>query len=203
MNPSLLQDLWLPIVVSAVVVFIASAVIWMALPIHKNDTKALPDANGVMNALRPFNIPPGIYAFPSCNAYEGGFKNPEFQKAWEAGPRGMLNLWPAQLGMGKNLALMFVFDLVVGLFVAYLASIALTKGAGFGDVFQVCGTAAIMGYALGTFPHAVWENKPPRVIGLNLLDGVIYGALTGLVFAFMWPPAAGAVETIQNALPGR
>lgn len=201
MNVSLLQDLWMPIVVAAVLVFVASAILWMALPFHKGDWKSLPDEGGFMSTLRPLNLPTGLYAFPNCHTAKGGFKDPEFQRKWEAGPRGTINLWPANLSMGKNLFLMFVFDLVVGVFVAYLAAVTITTGADFMKVFQICGTAAIMGYALGTVPHAIWDNKPPRTIALCVMDGVIYGLITGAVFAWMWPDAAGAVETIRQPLP--
>ena len=39
-----LIDLWLPILVAAVIVWFASALIWMAMPHHKKDIKKLPDA---------------------------------------------------------------------------------------------------------------------------------------------------------------
>lgn len=38
-----LSALWLPILLSAVIVFVASSIIHMAIPIHKNDYRQLPD----------------------------------------------------------------------------------------------------------------------------------------------------------------
>lgn len=201
MDMSLFQSLWLPTLVSAVVVFIASSIIWMALPLHKKDWKTLPDEAGFMRAVGAMNISPGVYAFPNCHDAPGGGKSEEFKKKWEAGPTGMINIWPPKFPFGRNLILMFVFNLVVGTLTAYIASLALHKGEGFSQVFQVCGTAAIMGYALGTFPHAIWEGKPPRTIALNLLDGVIYGLLTGAVFGWMWPAAPTVGDVINSVVP--
>jgi hypothetical protein len=167
MDTNLFTSLWLAVLVSAVVVFIASSIIWMVLPLHKKDWKTLPDEDGFMRALGAMNIPPGLYSFPNCAAVEGGYKNEAFQKKWEAGPKGFISVWPAKVSMGTNLALMFVFNVVVGVFVAYMASMALSRGEGFSQVFQVCGTAAVMGYALGGFPGALWDGKPPRAIAVS------------------------------------
>ena len=48
-----LSTLWLPILVSAVFVFIASYLLWMALPFwHRKDYKKLPDEGAVLGALK-------------------------------------------------------------------------------------------------------------------------------------------------------
>jgi len=43
--------LWLPILVSAVVVFFVSAIIWMAMPWHKSDFSKTSDEEGARAAL--------------------------------------------------------------------------------------------------------------------------------------------------------
>ena len=58
------MSLWLPILLSAVVVFVASSIIHMVLPYHRSDFKKLPDEEGVMGALRKSAVPPGDYVFP-------------------------------------------------------------------------------------------------------------------------------------------
>jgi hypothetical protein len=60
--------LWLPILVSAVVVFVASSVIHMVLGYHAGDVKALPKEDETMAALRKFAIPPGDYAMPRAGS---------------------------------------------------------------------------------------------------------------------------------------
>ena len=57
-------SLWLPILLSAVIVFIASSIIHMLLKYHRSDFGRVPSEDEVMDALRPFNIPPGDYVIP-------------------------------------------------------------------------------------------------------------------------------------------
>ena len=54
-----LTMLWLPILLSAVIVFVVSSLIHMASPWHKNDYPQVPNEDQVRNALRPLAIPPG------------------------------------------------------------------------------------------------------------------------------------------------
>ena len=43
--------LWLPILLSAVIVFVASSILHMVLPIHKSDYRKLPEEERVRDAL--------------------------------------------------------------------------------------------------------------------------------------------------------
>ena len=54
-----LHSLWLPILLSSVIVFVVSSIIHMALPWHNSDYPKVPNEDKVMDALRPFAIPPG------------------------------------------------------------------------------------------------------------------------------------------------
>jgi len=58
-------SLWLPILLSAVAVFLVSSVIHMVFQYHKNDFVKLPSEDEVMDDLRKANIPPGEYHFPT------------------------------------------------------------------------------------------------------------------------------------------
>ena len=59
-----LTELWLPIVLAAVFVFIASSVIHMVLPIHKSDVKKMKNEDQVLEAMRANGVEPGNYMFP-------------------------------------------------------------------------------------------------------------------------------------------
>ena len=52
-------SLWMPIVVSGVLVFFISSFIHMVLPYHNTDFRKLPDEDGVFTALQDLSIPPG------------------------------------------------------------------------------------------------------------------------------------------------
>ena len=75
---TVLQSLWLPILASAVFVFIVSSIIHMALPWHKGDFRKIPSEDQVMDALRPLNIPRGDYMVPRPHNMND-MKTPEFK----------------------------------------------------------------------------------------------------------------------------
>ncbi|MCW9095642.1 MAG: hypothetical protein OQJ74_07355, partial [Ignavibacteriaceae bacterium] len=60
-------SLWLPILLSAVAVFILSSIIHMVLGYHKNDFSTLPNEKQVLDDLRKHNLPEGDYSFPRPN----------------------------------------------------------------------------------------------------------------------------------------
>ncbi len=88
-----LNLLWLPIVVSAVFVFIASSIIHMVLPWHKNDYPKMPREDEVLDALCPFAIPPRDYMVPRPARRED-LKPQEFQEKLNKGPVMVVSVWP-------------------------------------------------------------------------------------------------------------
>ena len=80
-----LSALWLPILLSAVFVFIASSVLHMATPWHKNDYRSVPQEEQVTAALRPLAIPPGDYMVPRPKSMEQ-MRSPEFAEQMRQGP---------------------------------------------------------------------------------------------------------------------
>ncbi len=190
-----LTELWLPILVSSVLVFIASALAWMVSPHHKQYWKGLPTEGGFLEALLANYTPPGQYMFPFCGDHKAAreaMKDPEKKKKWEAGPHGALYLRAAAPNMGKAMGFTFVFYLVVGVFVAYLGNLSLGEDPGYLQVFQVTGCAAVMAYALGFIPGAIWFGKTMRSTVMDVMDGIVYGLLTAGTFGWLWPSAAGA-----------
>ena len=73
----LIHELWLPILVSTVLVFAASNLVWMVLPHHKSDTRALPDESTVLDALGKQGLRPGLYRFPWARSM-AEMKDPAF-----------------------------------------------------------------------------------------------------------------------------
>ena len=51
-------SLWLPVLLSAAAAFAASTVIHMLLGYHSRDYKKAPDEDGLLEALRGFDLPP-------------------------------------------------------------------------------------------------------------------------------------------------
>jgi hypothetical protein len=121
-------SLWLPILLSAIAVFVASSVIHMFLGYHANDYKRLPDEDAAADALRPLAIPPGDYAIPHSSSMKE-MQSDEYKQRMERGPVAFMTVLPSgQIRMGKMLGTWFVYCLIVVSFAAYVAGRA--RGAG-------------------------------------------------------------------------
>ena len=67
--------LWLPILLSAIIVFVASSIMHMLLPYHRSDYRQLPDEDKVLAVLRGAGLTRGLYVFPHCT--HKNMKSPE------------------------------------------------------------------------------------------------------------------------------
>lgn len=178
-----LMQLWLPILVSAVFVFIASNILWMALPWHRKDYKKLPDESGVVKAVA--GTASGQYIFPHV---DWKYVNAEQKEAIMSGPGGLMIVRnPYRFSLGPSLALFFLYNLVISFFVGYLASHSLAAGAHYLAVFRIVGTAGILAYSFGQISDSIWYGKPWSITIKFMIDGVIYGLLMAGTFGWLWP----------------
>lgn len=181
-----LTALWLPILLSAVVVFIASSIIHMALPWHAKDFRKFPAEDAVLDALRPFDLAPGEYVAPLAESM-AQMNSPEFKAKIERGPRVMLTVRGGVDSMPRNLALWFVYLIVVGIFAGYAAGLALAPGADYMIVFRATSTVAFAGYALALWQNVIWYARGLGYTLRTTIDGLVYALLTGGVFGWLWP----------------
>jgi hypothetical protein len=184
--------LWLPILLSAVIVFVASSIIHMVLPWHKHDYAKLPDEDGTLDALGRLSIPPGEYMFPSPGGDMKVMRSDAFKAKMLKGPVGMINIFPPlpesnPLGMGRQLTQWFVYCLVVGVFAAYIAGRALQPGADYLQVQRFAGCTAFVGYTLALWQRSIWYRQPWSIVLKDTVDGLVYGLLTGGTFGWLWP----------------
>jgi len=180
-------SLWLPILVAAVLVFVASSVIHMVLNYHMSDFAKLPNEDAVMDALRKFDIPPGDYVMP-CPADSKDMRSPEFVAKTERGPVGFFTiLLHGGWQMGSSLAQWFAYCLLVGIFAAYLTGRAIGPGAGHLEVFRFAGTVAFVGYGLALLQNSIWMKRSWSATGKSVFDGLVYGLLTAGTFGWLWP----------------
>lgn len=183
---SFLAHLWLPILLSAVIVFVASSIIHMVLPYHRSDYKKVPDEDKVMASLRSAGLTRGLYVFPHCTPNE--MKSPENVAKYNQGPVGMMTIYP--LGppvMPKFLGQWFGYCLTISFFVAYLAAHTIPSGLRYLAVFRVVGTAAFLAYGLGNLVNGIWRGQPWSVVIKEVIDGLIYSLLTAGTFGWLWP----------------
>jgi hypothetical protein len=181
-----LAALWLPILLSAVIVFIASSIMHMVLPYHKSDVRQLPDEDKLLAALRGAELQRAIYVFPYCNPKD--MKSPAMQEKYKQGPIGMLTVFPpGPPVLPKFLAQWFAYCLVIGLVVAYLAWHTVAPGAPHRHVFRVAGTAAFLAYGLGNLSNGIWKGQPWSNVSKEVADGLVYALLTAGTFSCLWP----------------
>lgn len=180
--------LWLPILVAAVLVFFGSSIIHMFLPYHRTDFAKVPDEDGVMDAMRAFNIPAGDYVIPRAGSPEA-MKSEEFQEKARRGPVWFMTVLPAgdPFAMGSQLAQWFVYCIIVGFFAAYITGRAVAPGADYLSVFRFAGCTAFIGYSLAHMQRSIWYKQAWSTTLKNMFDGLVYGLLTAGSFAWLWP----------------
>ncbi len=179
--------LWLPILVAAALVFVASSFIHMVLTYHKADTGPMPDEATVMDALRPFKIAPGDYVMP-CAGTTKKMRSPDFVERSNAGPVAFVTVLPnGPMAIGKSLAQWFVYSLLVGAIAGYVAGIALAPGTDYRVVFRIVSTVAFAGYALALMQNTIWYYRGWGFTLRTMFDGLVYALLTAGAFAWLWP----------------
>lgn len=182
-----LADLWLPILVSALFVFVVSSVLHMLIPIHKGDFAKLPGEADLLAAMRGQNVKPGSYMFP-CAASMKEMGTPGHTEKMNQGPVGYMTVVPnGQMAMGKYLTWWFLYSILIGVFVGYIAAFSLAPGAHYMEVFRVTGTIAILGYATGNIVDSIWKGVSWTITAKFLFDGLMYGLVTAGTFGWLWP----------------
>lgn len=181
------MSLWLPLLLSAVVVFFASAIMHMALTYHKSDYRPLPDEDRITDALRSANLTRGpAYFFPYCSMKD--LKSEAMIEKFNRGPVGMMTiLHTGPPAMGKNLIQWFLYCVVISFFTAYLASRTLAPGAAFMAVFRVISIPALLGYGAAHAQESIWNGRSWAVTFKHLFDSLVFAALTAATFAWLWP----------------
>ncbi len=180
-----ISSLWLPIVGSTVVVFIASFLAWMVLPHHRSDWSKLEDEEDVRAALK--GVPAGEYSFPHAATSEE-WKSSEWQEKAKAGPNGFMSITPPGLpNMGSRLGQWAVYCLVISVCVAYVTGRTLAPGAHYLGVFRVAGTVAFLAYSAAHIPGAIWMGHGWGRTLKDVMDGFVYGLLTAGMFGWLWP----------------
>lgn len=182
-----LTALWIPIVLSAVIVFIASSIMHMVLPYHKSDYRKLPNEDKALNGLRGEALAPGTYHFPHCASHKD-MNSPEYVDKLKRGPVGLVTIMPSgPINMGKHLGLWFAFCLAISFMTAYLTGRTVPVGATYLAVFRVAGTAAFLGYAASHLSDSIWKGQLWSTTIKHVFDGLIYACLTAGTFGWQWP----------------
>ena len=180
-------SLLIPIVLSAVIVFVVSSIIHMASPWHRNDYPKLPNEDQLRSVLRPLNIPPGDYMIPRPTGKEE-MRSPEFAEKVRQGPNMVVTFLPnGPFSMKSNLVQWFLYALVVSVFAAYVAGRALPPGSPYLSVFRFVGVTAFIAYSVALWQMSIWYRRSWAITAKASVDGLIYALLTAGTFGWLWP----------------
>jgi hypothetical protein len=179
-----LSLLWLPVLVSAVFVFVASNILWMALPFwHRSDYGKLTEEKAVLDALS--STKSGQYIVPCADWRK---LTPEQKAEMQRGPNAMMVVRnPGTFNFPKTLTLWFLYTVLISIFVGYVTGLARPVGTPYLEVFRVAGAAAVLAYAFRTISEGIWYGKPWKIVIKETIDGTVYSLLTAGAFGWLWP----------------
>ena len=178
-------SLWIPIVLSAVLVFVLSAASHMVLPWRKGEWGRITDFAALQAAVK--DLPPGMYAFPAAPSPKEQM-TPEWMERWSRGPSGWLTVAPRRpIEMGRNMALSFLVFLGVSFMAAYVGAHALGLHAHYRPVFRLVGTVGTLSFGVGSIFNSIWYHRPWRAYLADAFDAVLFGLVMAGVFGWLWP----------------
>ena len=179
--------LWLPILLSAVIVFVISSILHMVFPYHRSDFAQVPNEDDVMDSLGKFTIPPGEYVIPFAGSSKER-SSPEFLEKMKKGPLAFMTVMtPGPPAMGKSLGQWFLYSVVVGIFAAYVVGRLVGPGADSVTIFRFTGAIAFAGYTLALWQNSIWYKRKWSTTLKSTFDGLLYSFGTGAAFAWLWP----------------
>ncbi|MEO0576452.1 MAG: hypothetical protein AAF004_13390 [Pseudomonadota bacterium] len=182
--------LWLPILLSTILAWIASMLIHMLLKYHDKDYQPLSNEDEVSAAIRNGNPGKGIHTLPFCVDMKA-MGDPAVQAKFAKGPVAMLTIFDNGMpNMAKLVPQQILFFLFGMTLIGYAASLALQPGTDYLVVFRFVSTAAFLTYGWANIPFSIWYGHPWGVTARFMADAFIYAFLTAGVFAWLWPGAA-------------
>ena len=179
--------LWLPILLSAVFVFVLSSLVHMVFGYHANDYKKLPNEDGIADALRKASIPDGSYMLPRAASMKD-FGSPEHQAKIMKGPNAMITIWGGtKPSMAGPMIQWFFFTILIGVLTAYVTGRAVAPDAHYLTVFRFAGSVSFIAYAMGSWPESIWYKRPWSTTLKGTFDALLYGLVTAGTFGWLWP----------------
>ncbi len=182
-----LLSLWLPILLSAVVVFIISSLVHMVIKWHASDYGFFANEDAIRDAIRTANPAPGRYVIPQCKEMKD-MATPEMQKKYLEGPVGHVTILPNGVpNLGKYLGTWFLWSLVIAAVAAFLASRLIPLDHAFArSAAKLVGAITFIAHGFGTVTESIWTGRPWSQSVKYLLDAALYAIGSGLVFLWLW-----------------
>ena len=180
-----LMQLWIPILATAVFIFIASSLIHMVFKWHNSDYKKLGNEDVVRAALR--GTPPGQYSMPHCVGMKE-MQSEEMKAKFIEGPIAMVTVRKnGMVNMGATLLQWFLLSLVIAALAGCLAREAYAATSDAQAAGYLVGMVSFLAYSAGSVTLGIWMAKPWGAVLKDLLDGLIYGVISACTFMWLWP----------------
>ncbi|HVG86976.1 MAG TPA: hypothetical protein VM820_20810 [Vicinamibacterales bacterium] len=181
-----IMELWIPILVGGLAVFVMSALVWTVLPHHRKEWRKLPNEEQVADAIRAGNVTPGLYHLPHMNDMKE-MGSPEGIAKMNRGPLVYMTVAPTGMPtMGPMMAKSAIASIIIATFVAYVAWHSLPAGSEYLQVFRIVSAVGFMTYCLGSIPESIWFARPWSSFFLQAFDALLYGLVLGGVFGWLW-----------------
>jgi len=183
-----LLSLWLPILLSAVVVFVISSLIHMVFKWHNPEYRGFSNEDAVRDAIRTGNPSPGQYVLPYCKEMKE-LGTEAMKQKYQEGPVGFVTLTQSgSPNMGKSFVAWFLMSIIVGAIGAFIATQLFgLDPARARAAAKLVGAVTFLSYGMGTIAESVWMGRTWTASAKFLLDAALYGIGSGLVFFWLWP----------------
>jgi hypothetical protein len=183
-----LASLWLPIVLSTVVVYVISCLVHMLFKWHAGDYAGLPNEDAVRDVLRAGNPAQGKkYVVPYCSDMKE-MGTEAMKKKYQEGPNAILVFGPKGVpNMAKPLGLWFLWALAVAVISAFFVAryIPFAPGRAL-SAAKLAGAITFIAHGFGTIQETIWMYRSWKSSATYLLDAALYGLGTAAVFYFFW-----------------
>ncbi len=183
-----LLSLWLPILLSAVVVFVISSLIHMLLKWHASDYRPFANEDAVRDAIRAGNPAPGRYMLPYCGDMKDA-AGEVMKRKYAEGPVGHVTILPSGMhNMGKYLGQWFAWSLVIAVVAAYLTTQLFGLDHGHARAAaKLVGAVSFIAHGFGTISESIWVGRPWGQSAKYLVDAALYAIGSAAVFFWLWP----------------
>ena len=177
--------LWLPTLLSAVAVFILSALVHMVVRWHSNDQVKLPNEDAVANALE--SVPAGDYRLPWADGMEH-MKDPAYIAKANKAMAIVTVMRGDMMGSFRNALIQwFIYSLVVSTLAGHIAYGSHHENPEPWHIFHTVALAAWLGYGMAIAQQPIWGGKPWKPAIKSMVDSLFYAAVTGAIFVWRWP----------------
>lgn len=182
-----IAQLWIPVLATAVLVFVASSLIHMVFKWHSSDYRQLANEDEVRAAVRAASPTPGQYVIPYCaDMKEMG--NEAMLKKFTEGPIAIVTVRKNGMpSMGTPLLLWFLLNLVLAAIAAVLAMQAYPGKANAHAAGCLAGVVTFLAYGGGSVQLAIWMGKRWGSVAKDMVDCAVFAVITALVFTWLWP----------------